>query len=498
MKKWQRVLAGAMLTAGLSTALLAEEEAVEIKVRQAVSEINLLNNAGFEEPLKEAGDWFTDKTFTKVEHLTKPDIAKTGNACVKVADFQFYRQSVKLDPDSEYILTVWAKAGNPGAEIYLWAKPAMPIEGKSKISGSIVSTQIKATPEKYEKYEFSFGSMPQNGKAPAISTIALSAVKGAVFVDDAFLGKVTISTSLKVNGNTIASAALYEQCPNADKPIFESGSIKGVYEKTVENLSTIKKYYWVITGSNGELKKYNLELDSVEKAEVVPADFLTKQAQKRLEKQEDKLILFGDSTTATRGALNIYGQRLEKEFVDFTIINAGVGGNTTDMAKVRFEKDVLAHNPKLVIIQFGINDSCVDVWKKPPATQTRVALDKYGENIKGFIKALKEKGAKVILMTPNPCRWTEGLRKRYDKPPYETDDDDGWNVSLVKYAAKVREIADAEKIPLIDVYTEFQNYDKKEGQDMNDLLLDGMHPNGKGHKIIADMLIKIIHQITEK
>lgn len=499
MKKWKKVIVTVILALGLSTVLLAQEEkGIEINVKQNVSKVNLLGNSGFEEQFKAKGGWFTAKTFKKVEHLTDSDMAKTGKGCVKLVNFQFYRQRVKLNPDSEYRLTVWGKAENSGAQIYLWAKPAVKIKGKSKKSGPIIFIKTKASQANYEKYEFSFGSMPQNGKVPVISTIALSAIKGTVFMDDVFLGKVTKSTTLKINGNTIANAALYVQCPNADTPVFESGPIKDAFEKTVDNLSTMKKYYWLLTGTKGKLKKYDLNQDSVSKGEVMKADFLSKQAQKRLEKKQNKMVLFGDSTTAVRGALNIYGKHLEKEFVNYTIINAGVGGNTTDMAKVRFEKDVLKHNPKIVMIQFGINDSCFDVWKKPPVNQPRVTLDKYEENIKSFIKSLKENGVKIILMTPNPCRWTAGLRKLYNKAPYKIDDADGWNVSLVNNAKKVREIADAEKLPLVDVYAEFQNYDKKKGQDMNDLLLDGMHPNNKGHKIIADILSKKIHQIIKK
>jgi lysophospholipase L1-like esterase len=214
--------------------------------------------------------------------------------------------------------------------------------------------------------------------------------------------------------------------------------------------------------------------------------------------KQKKVVLFGDSTTAPRGAMKIYGRRLAEEFKEFTIVNSGVGGNTTDMAAKRFERDVVAHEPDIVVIQFGINDSAVDVWRNPPATQSRVPLDAYTRNIESFVKTLAGHGAKAILMTPNPCRWTPELKRLYDKPPYRTDDVDGWNVTLADYAQAVREVAEASGTPLVDVYAAFQNYARREGQDMNDLLLDGMHPNDSGHAIIAEMLIKTIKIKTIK
>jgi lysophospholipase L1-like esterase len=70
-----------------------------------------------------------------------------------------------------------------------------------------------------------------------------------------------------------------------------------------------------------------------------------------------------------------------------------------------------------------------------------------------------------------------------------TDDPDGFNVTLREYAQAVRELAEKQKVPLVDVYAAYIAYGKVEKQSVNDLLLDGMHPNDKGHRIVADLLI---------
>ena len=142
-----------------------------------------------------------------------------------------------------------------------------------------------------------------------------------------------------------------------------------------------------------------------------------------------------------------------------------------------------------MIIQFGINDAAIDVWKAPSATQPRVSPERYEKNLSHFIERLAGQGAEVILMTPNPCRWSEETRKLYGKPPYRPTDPDGFNVMLIIYADIVQRVALQKKVTLIDVYAAFQAYGKEPGQSVDDLLLDGMHPNAKGHQLIAKLLL---------
>lgn len=208
------------------------------------------------------------------------------------------------------------------------------------------------------------------------------------------------------------------------------------------------------------------------------------------------IVAFGDSTTATRGNLMVYAQVLQDHLLmksgNVQVINAGKGGNTTVNAKARFEKDVIACSPSLVIIAFGINDSAIDVCKNPPASQPRVAQAVYVNNLHYFVQTLKTNQAQVILMTPNALRWTPNMKSLYGKPPYNPNDPDGFNLLLRAYAESVRKIAREEGVPLVDVFSAFEQYGKQPGQAMEDLLLDGMHPNEKGQRLVADLLIKAI------
>ncbi len=204
---------------------------------------------------------------------------------------------------------------------------------------------------------------------------------------------------------------------------------------------------------------------------------------------ETTIVTFGDSTTAPRGGTVTYSEVLAKalEPKKVTIVNAGVGGNTTAMGKARFAKDVLSHTPTIAVIQFGINDSMVDVSGKPPRDKPRLALEDYVANLKYFISELRKQKATVILMTPNPLRWRPVLKDLYGKAPYDPDSAEGLNASIIHYADAVRKIAKDEKVELIDVFEAFQK-----SKDLDAILPDGMHPNTKGHQIVADLLLKKI------
>ena len=207
-----------------------------------------------------------------------------------------------------------------------------------------------------------------------------------------------------------------------------------------------------------------------------------------------RIVAFGDSTTAPRASLTVYPTLLERDLnargsVPCQVINAGVPGNTTAMAQKRLETDVLAVRPKLVIIQFGINDSAFDVWKSPPATAPRVSIEDYRKNLRHFVEASRNAGAAVILMTPNPLRWTPAMKIKYGKPPYDPARPDGFNLTLVAYVDAMRALAQEMNVPLLDVA---KVYAALPPESVDALLPDGMHPNQRGHDLVAQLLADVI------
>ena len=50
----------------------------------------------------------------------------------------------------------------------------------------------------------------------------------------------------------------------------------------------------------------------------------------------------------------------------FAVVNAGVGGNTSREGLARIERDVLAHRPDWVLVEFGGNDATHDPARHVP------------------------------------------------------------------------------------------------------------------------------------
>ena len=207
-----------------------------------------------------------------------------------------------------------------------------------------------------------------------------------------------------------------------------------------------------------------------------------------------KIVAFGDSTTATRSTIEaVYAQRLPSLLnqmdIKNVVFNAGVGGSHTGFlsdnnrhnvqhARDRFKSAVLGHSPDLVIMCFGINDSWIDTGQ----TISRISLEKYESNLRYMLGQLAQKEINIILMTPNT------FGSRYESWRYERTE---------MYAEKVRVLAAELKFPLIDQWKLFEEYGAVNGQSIDDLLLDGMHPNDKWHEQLGLLLVDKIVDLIE-
>ena len=217
------------------------------------------------------------------------------------------------------------------------------------------------------------------------------------------------------------------------------------------------------------------------------------------DEQKKRIVLFGDSTTASRGGVTVYAQLLQNRVREnqwgVSIINSSVPSSTTSEVRDNFQERVLNHRPDLVVIQFGINDSAIDVWKNPPATTPRVSEANYEANLRWMVRQLKEKKIPTILMTTNPLYWTDKLKELYGKPPYRPEDPKSFtDTSLRRYNGIVRNVAQSENVTLVDVLQHYDDAAKQDFQKVNDWLLDGMHPNSQGHKRVDELLFPQIEK----
>ncbi|MCK4748228.1 MAG: hypothetical protein KAT15_14360, partial [Bacteroidales bacterium] len=202
-----------------------------------------------------------------------------------------------------------------------------------------------------------------------------------------------------------------------------------------------------------------------------------------------RIVAFGNSTTAYRRSIKgVYTQRLPDMLINAGIanfvLNEGIPGSHTGFLSDncrhnvphgldRFESSVLSRHPDIVIICFGLNDSWIDQEKKEP----RIPPDRYQANLSHMIRTLKENNILPILMTPN------AIGNKYETWRYE---------KTSEYAQIVRSLAEQENIPLVDQWQHFEEYGSIEGQEIDDLLLDGLHPNDIWHEKLSEILSNII------
>jgi len=153
-----------------------------------------------------------------------------------------------------------------------------------------------------------------------------------------------------------------------------------------------------------------------------------------------------------------------KERFPYAVVNVivtAIGGEASPSGAARFEKDVLSHQPDLVLIDYALNDRGLTL------DQARAAWT-------SMIVKAKEKGVKVILLTP-----TGDTGAKLD------DENDPLN----QHARQIRELAIQHGVGLADSLAEFKAYIKNGGK-LEDLMSQGNHPNRKGHDLVAASLLE--------
>lgn len=148
-----------------------------------------------------------------------------------------------------------------------------------------------------------------------------------------------------------------------------------------------------------------------------------------------------------------------------SVINAGIAGDTMRGMYARHERDIIKHDPDLVLINGALN------WDENVGT----AGDFYWL-LKKMVRNIKEKTrADIILITPNGMARTTLARSRV----------------LEECVEKIRAIASEEKICLADIYALWKDY-KAMGYSWEPLLANGLnHPVKAGHDAYAKVLMNL-------
>lgn len=207
---------------------------------------------------------------------------------------------------------------------------------------------------------------------------------------------------------------------------------------------------------------------------LLPFVFSTNLVGKEERSPELPLVVcFGDSLTFAG-----YPAELEKIF-PVRALNAGLGGNSSRQGLARLERDVLSHQPDVVIVLFGTNDTRID------APHVHVPLPEYERNLTEIIQKSQNAGAAVIIATMPPID-SEPYFQRHDKALFEAVG--GLEELLNTYRAAVVRVAQATEIEIVDLHQKLLH-------DPDWLDADGVHPTPDGSRTIARLFAETLSKV---
>ena len=200
------------------------------------------------------------------------------------------------------------------------------------------------------------------------------------------------------------------------------------------------------------------------------------------------IVAFGDSIThAGHQALadrwpEILGHALRERFPEcgLTVINAGVGGNTSREGLRRMEKDVLAHAPHFVLAEFG-NDATTD-------SERHVSFEEFTANLDRIKTAVEAKGqGRLILLTFPPI--VDQWHAKYQDEFYKRNG--GQDVYQGNYRQLTRQFASAHGVPLAEIDLALRKEMSAHGPERY-ILKDGVHLTAQGNRVVAGVVLEVL------
>jgi lysophospholipase L1-like esterase len=208
-----------------------------------------------------------------------------------------------------------------------------------------------------------------------------------------------------------------------------------------------------------------------------------------------RVVAFGDSITNGTSPAGMTEADTFREVVRHKLIeklerqvevsNAGVNGDIVTLALERFNRDVIAKRPDVVTVMFGGNEAG---FYRPQtndfADTPRVTCREFAAALRQLVDRARSAGITVVLMTCPP------MTERYWGMKLEAYRKNGINFLVKDYAQAMRDVAAEKGVALVDVYRAFG-----ENPGRLDYFPDGLHPDARGHRVIADVLAGPLEQV---
>lgn len=167
-------------------------------------------------------------------------------------------------------------------------------------------------------------------------------------------------------------------------------------------------------------------------------------------------------------------RRLRERDPGAVVINVGIGGERTDQALPRLDGILAEHRPTAMLVMYGTNDAYVDPGRSGP----RLTRDAFAANLEAIVAKLRTAGVRPILMT-EPA-WARGAA-----PDGSGEHPD---IRLGEYMSACRGVAKKLDVPLVDHHAAWRAA-AAAGQDLGEWTTDQCHPNGAGHRVMADAIL---------
>jgi lysophospholipase L1-like esterase len=185
---------------------------------------------------------------------------------------------------------------------------------------------------------------------------------------------------------------------------------------------------------------------------------------------EQRVVFMGDSITDNMHSV----QRFGPFFPGKPYFNRGIGGQVTGQMLLRFYPDVIALQPKAVVIFGGTNDIGGNIGVVP--------LETIENNLAAMADMARGNGIKVILASVMPVCDLPG------KPPMTPGRPPESIVALNRW---IKDYAARRGLVFLDYYS--ATADEK-GLLRADITEDGLHPTAKGYEIMNPLAEKAIAQ----
>ncbi len=187
------------------------------------------------------------------------------------------------------------------------------------------------------------------------------------------------------------------------------------------------------------------------------------------------MVCLGDSLTSCGGVGGRYSDWLGTFMPYVQVIDAGIGGDTLEGGRARFERDVLAHDPDILVVALGAND----FWQQVrPVSALRADLEY-------MVTQAREKGMQVVVAS---CF---GDRQFWNEPCIEfTPDRFALAQAIAQMERDVCETQGAFYVPNMQV-------DIKPNR-LPPYWDETDHPNAAGNEQVALRLLPIIRLAVER